>query len=289
MESEHYGMACMEIWGGNQIANKRVRTPGLEINVVSRPLEGAGGDVHYVSLCGGGLTTRILLADIAGHGNRVADLALQLGKLIRRYINVKDQSRLFARLNEQMTSWSTNGLFATSLVATYLADRRELTLSNAGHPRPLLFNARTSTWKLLTSHVIDDGRVEDLPLGILGETVYTLREIDLSPGDRVVFYTDALLDAHDDKGQALGEAGVLQAVRRLPVNSGNIASALIDEIFSKAGPNSPADDATVLELRHNGEGPEPPSLPQRLKVYGKFFKVVPTRIPVGSARQSSGI
>ena len=284
MESEHYGMACMEIWGGNQIADKRVRTPGLDINVVSRPLEGAGGDVHYVSLCGGGLTTRILLADIAGHGNQVADLALQLGKLIRRYINVKDQSRLFARLNEQMASWSTNGLFATSLVATYLADRRELTMSNAGHPRPLLFNAQTSTWRLLTSHSMGDGRAEDLPLGVLGETVYTLREIELSPGDRVVFYTDALMDAHDSDGQPLGEKGVLQAVRRLPLHSGNVASALLDEIISKTGPQSPADDATVLELRHSGDGPEPPSLKQRLKIYGKFFKVLPTRIPVGSAR-----
>ena len=284
MEAEHYGMQCMEIWGGNRIADNRVRTPGLEINVVSRPLDGAGGDVHYVSLCGGGITTRILLADIAGHGNRVADLAQDLGKLIRRYINVKDQSRLFDRLNKQMTSWSTNGLFATSLVATYLADRRELSLSNAGHPRPLLYRARTMTWSLMTSHSIDvdDATAADLPLGVLGETVYTLREIQLAPGDRVIFYTDALIDAHDASGEALGERGVLAAVRRLQPDAPNIATALLDEIFSKVGPHSPADDATILELRHSGDGPEPPSLAERLKVYGKFFKVLPTPIPTAS-------
>src|SRR5579883_2297901 len=119
-----YGMHCMEIWGGNRPANNAIATPGLDVHVISRPLDGAGGDVHYVSLCGGGLVTRILLADVSGHGTPVAELAGDLRKLIRRFINTKSQTRLVARLNDQMQSWALNGLFATSLVATYLADKK---------------------------------------------------------------------------------------------------------------------------------------------------------------------
>src|SRR5277367_766980 len=134
-----YGMHCMEIWGDNRPADKIIRTPGLVLHVISKPLDGAGGDVHYVSVCGGGMVTRILLADVSGHGASVAELAGDLRKLIRKYINTKSQARLVSRLNNRFEQSSSNGLFATSMVATYLANTRQLTLSNAGHPRPLLF------------------------------------------------------------------------------------------------------------------------------------------------------
>ena len=63
-----------------------VSTPGLDLWVWSRPYQQAagGGDVHYVSLCGGGLITRLILADVSGHGDSVAELATSLRDLMRR-------------------------------------------------------------------------------------------------------------------------------------------------------------------------------------------------------------
>jgi hypothetical protein len=58
--SGDHRMRCMEIWGGSSAADRDVSTPGLDAWVYSKPYEGAadGGDVHYVSLCGGGIVTR---------------------------------------------------------------------------------------------------------------------------------------------------------------------------------------------------------------------------------------
>src|SRR5271157_5128159 len=84
-----HAMHCMEIWGGNQAVESAVSTPGLDVWVYSRPYQGEarGGDVHYVSLCGGGIVTRIIIADVSGHGESVAGFSGTLRTLMRRNIN----------------------------------------------------------------------------------------------------------------------------------------------------------------------------------------------------------
>lgn len=252
-----HGMHCMEISGGNRAEDSTNRTPGLDIRVISRPLDGAGGDVHYVSLCSHGLITRVLLADVCGHGVPVAELAGDLRKLIRTYINTTSQTRLVSRLNDQWAARSLYGLFATSIVATYLAKTRRLTLSNAGHPRPLLFRSRTRTWRLLDGKPAGTGNLSDLPLGIHKGTVYTQNSIDLGVGDRVVLYTDLLIETLDRGGAPLGEEGLLKAVRRIPWNSQAVSPILLEEILSNTSPDSPKDDVTILELCHIDTDREP--------------------------------
>jgi len=54
--------------------------PGLDAWVSSQP-EGhavAGGDVYYFSSCASGRITRILLADVSGHGELIARTAAGL-------------------------------------------------------------------------------------------------------------------------------------------------------------------------------------------------------------------
>src|SRR5262249_54083644 len=104
----------MEIWGGNQAADTSVSTPGLDLWVYSRPHEQArgGGDVHYVSLCGGGVIPRLILADVSGHGASVADMARSLRDLMRKNINRKSQPRLVRNLNRQFTDLAKFRRFA---------------------------------------------------------------------------------------------------------------------------------------------------------------------------------
>ena len=77
MPSDTRHMQCMEIWGGNQMVDNHVVMPGLDAWVYSRPYgqAAAGGDVHYVSSCATGRITRLLIADVSGHGSQVAQTA----------------------------------------------------------------------------------------------------------------------------------------------------------------------------------------------------------------------
>ena len=78
--SDPQNLHCMEIWGGIEPVESAVKTPGLDLWVYSRPFEGdeQGGDVHFVTLCGGGVITRIVVADVSGHGSTVAEFSSTL-------------------------------------------------------------------------------------------------------------------------------------------------------------------------------------------------------------------
>src|SRR4051794_20865363 len=81
-----YVMRCMELRGGNEAVEAALSTPGLEVWVSSRPYgeHPGGGDVHYVSLCGGGEITRLIVADVSGHGEAVAETSAALRVFMRR-------------------------------------------------------------------------------------------------------------------------------------------------------------------------------------------------------------
>src|SRR5258708_24104400 len=85
-------MSCMEVWGGSQLTTRRVEMGGLDAWVYSKPFGEAqrGGDVYYASSCATGRITRLLLADVSGHGTSVASTAANLRTLMRRVVKRLD-------------------------------------------------------------------------------------------------------------------------------------------------------------------------------------------------------
>jgi len=73
-------MQCMEVWGGSQLTSRGVEFGGLDAWVYSKPFgkAHAGGDIYYASSCATGRISRLLLADVAGHGQTVAATAADL-------------------------------------------------------------------------------------------------------------------------------------------------------------------------------------------------------------------
>src|SRR5829696_8466860 len=114
-------MQCMEVWGGNQTADSAVVMAGLDAWVYSKPFEGApaGGDVYYVSSCATGRITRLLVADVSGHGAAVCDVAGQLRGLMRQHVNRIDASSFVRSMNQQFAQLATSSCFATAVVATF--------------------------------------------------------------------------------------------------------------------------------------------------------------------------
>jgi sigma-B regulation protein RsbU (phosphoserine phosphatase) len=265
-------LQCMEIWGGNRSIYRTVTTPGLDIAIFSRPFEDAtgGGDVHYVSLCGGGKITRLILADISGHGASVNDLAKSLRLLMRKYINRVDQTRLIRSLNREFTQLAKLSRFATAVVATYVTSGDTLTICNAGHPRPLYWRAATASWSVLSHDGPESADLKDLPLGILEETDYSQFELPLGRGDLVLLYTDALTEAEGPYGRLLGESGLLELVRGLdPYAPASFPAALISALRSYTLDRPAGDDLSFLLLHHNAGPARPPGFVETWNVYAK--------------------
>src|ERR1700709_605537 len=121
MPTDSQYMQCMEVWGGNQLVDSGVVMAGLDAWVFSRPHghSANGGDVYYVSSCATGRITRLLVADVSGHGSAVGGIAGSLRGLMRKYVNYIDQTRFVREMNTQFSAMADFGGFATALVTTF--------------------------------------------------------------------------------------------------------------------------------------------------------------------------
>jgi phosphoserine phosphatase RsbU/P len=270
-----HAMRCMEIWGGNRAVLEAISTPGLDIWVFSEPYraDAQGGDVHYVSLCGGGIITRLIVADVSGHGEAVAEFSDALRTLMRRNINNKSQKRLVDSLNRQFTELAQLERFATAVVATYLATTDHLSVCNAAHPRPIWYRSSSRTWSILTREADASGSLAmNLPLGVDEDSTYDQFTVPLGRGDIVVFYTDALTEAMTPSGTMLGEEGLLTIARNLDAGQPvGVGPALVEAIRGHREGIAAEDDVTLLVLHHNGGPPRKPGIVEKLDIYAKVF------------------
>ena len=253
-------MQCMEVWGGNQCVDSSCTMAGLDAWVYSRAYADAtaGGDVYYVSSCATGRITRLLVADVSGHGSAVHEVAVGLRTLMHRFVNYIDQTRFVQAMNGQFTELSKSGNFATALVTTFFAPTNRLTLCNAGHPPPLLFEPAESRWRYLEHAERQNTSPTNLPFGIdVGN--YEQFDVDLQLGDLVLCYTDALPESHDADGQMLGQDGLLRVLNGLEVaDPATFVPRLLAGIAALNPANLTNDDVTVLLFRPNGSAPTTP-------------------------------
>ena len=249
-------MPCMEVWGGSQLTARGVVFGGLDAWVYSKPHGKAqrGGDVYYASSCAAGRISRLLLADVSGHGTSVAAIAADLRLLMRRFVNRWDQKEFVRLLNEQFSALSTKGTYASAIVSTFFASTRRLVLCNAGHPRPILYRVSQKEWSLMGHE--DPPHLHgplNLPLGLMSITEYEHFDVELEPGDCVLTYTDALIESSDADGEMLGEEGVLRILKLLgDVKPEKLIDALLGEIAERYPENLSNDDVTLLIVRANG-------------------------------------
>jgi phosphoserine phosphatase RsbU/P len=241
-----HGMTCMEIHGGNVAVRREVAAPGLHGWIDSAPYQqaAAGGDVYYLSNCATGRITRLLLADVSGHGAAVAGTADRLRLLMRRYVNHVSQGGFVSALNAEFAAVSRAGGFATAVAVSYFAPTRTMTFSNAGHPAPLV--RLGGSWQALEPNAghADAG---DLPLGLLDDGDYAEQEVALQPGDLALLYSDAWMEARDASGAQLGVAGLLAAVQALaPASPRAMGDALRQRIAALHPENLLDDDATLV-------------------------------------------
>jgi len=276
-DSSPQHMQCMEVWGGSQLTSSGVELGGLDVWVYSKPFGQAqrGGDVYYVSSCATGRISRLLLADVSGHGQSVASTAADLRTLMRRFVNRLDQKEFVRLLNEQFTTLSRQGSFATAVVTTFFAPTRRLSLCNAGHPHPLLFRARDARWSLLgrQDHPEKKG-LRNIPLGLFQVADYEQLDLELDPGDCIISYTDAFIESCDADGEMLGEEGLLRIVNLLgDVPAEKLIPSLLQEITERFPENLSADDVTLLIVRANG-GSLNFSFREKFDALGRFLKAL---------------
>jgi sigma-B regulation protein RsbU (phosphoserine phosphatase) len=246
-----YRFACLELRGGNHLATYSAELPGLAGWVSCNPLHPSprGGDLYFLSSCSHGVIARVVLADVAGHGETVSAAAARLRDALRQHIDDWDQSMLIRQLNDTFLKSVEKSRFATAFLASFYSDSGELLFTNAGHMPPLWYRTATREWNLLSDSTPLGKETVDLPLGLIAGTSYRQTAVQLEPRDLVLLYTDGVSESHDESGAQLGVERLLSIARNLPTESAEAAGKeLLAAVARFRGGTPAADDETVVAL-----------------------------------------
>ena len=222
-------LVCSEVWGGNRPIQNPIELPGLRGHLYSKPCDGGrGGDVHYLSVCGSGLLSRVCVADVAGHGETIAKVSGEIHGLLRRYMNQPDQRRVLGDLNRRLEQ-SDSPAMTTAAALTYYPPNRSLSISYAGHPPAWVYRAATGRWNQLVIRATSAGLV-DMPLAVSPETTYSRHQERVALGDRLLLITDGILEAPAPGGELYGEERLSKV---LNANTGDSPVRMVDRIRSE--------------------------------------------------------
>jgi sigma-B regulation protein RsbU (phosphoserine phosphatase) len=201
-DGESVGLVCNEIWGGNRTFHGPIELPGFRGVLFSQPCTGArGGDVHYLSVCGSGLISRACLADVTGHGERVAAVSQVMHDLLRRSVNRMDERKVLRRLNLHLSRLDDRS-FTTAAALTYLPPTRRLSISYAGHEPAWYYETSSQRWSQLEP--ARQRGLFDIVLAVDPRTRYTRCVRRVAIGDRLLMITDGVLEAPNEAGELFG-------------------------------------------------------------------------------------
>jgi phosphoserine phosphatase RsbU/P len=244
-------LACLELRGGNHLTTYSAELPGLAGWVWCHPLRPSprGGDLYYLSACSQGVIARVVIADVAGHGEAVSAAAVRLHDALRQHVDQWDQSTLIRQLNDNFLQGAQRAQYATAFLASFYADSGELLFTNAGHLPPLWYRTATQEWSLLHDSTPLSKEIVDLPLGLIAGTAYSQTAVQLETGDLLLLYTDGISESCDESGEQLGLERLLSIARNLPTESAVAAGKeLLAAVARFRGTVPAADDETVIAL-----------------------------------------
>jgi phosphoserine phosphatase RsbU/P len=219
---------------------------GLDYSGRCRTALGVGGDYYdFLSLPDGKLG--VALGDVSGKGIAAALTMASLQASLRADAMRAgdDLAGLIARVNKMVYDASSEDRYATLFYAQFDPASRRLTYVNAGHCPPILLRSAAAGRSI--EHLdIAGGTV----VGLVPDVPYEQAQVDLTPGDLLVIYTDGFSEAMSPQLEEWSEKRLLDAVKSC---DGLLAKDAISRImqaadaFAAGAPQS--DDMTLVILR----------------------------------------
>ncbi len=223
--------------------------PGTDIAFLTHSANTVSGDYYDVFLRpappGQPGTERLLLvvADVAGKSVPAALLMATFHASLRTLAgNPMPLVELVSDVNRYMCAHSLGGLrFTTAFLGELDTTTGILNYVNAGHNHPVLVRSSGEIERLETG---------GLPLGVSDKALYQSGESLLGVGDRVIIFTDGVVEAQNAKEEEYGEARLLELLESpLEERSAELLARLMASLDSFVGTAARYDDTTLLIVR----------------------------------------
>jgi sigma-B regulation protein RsbU (phosphoserine phosphatase) len=211
-----------------------------EFAVSFLPARTIGGDLYdfleYTSD-----QTAIVLGDVSGKAAPAALFAALVSGIMRSAAQQKlAPAAMLATLNDALQERRLDSQYVVMLFALWNDENQTLQVANSGAVQPVFCRSGESVTV----------KAEGFPLGMFPNATYEEFNVATQPGDAVVFVSDGILDAENEKGEMYGEdrlASLLCASRDLPAQ--HIAAAILSDVTQFQGAQDRFDDETIIVLR----------------------------------------
>ena len=161
----------------------------------------------------------VLIGDAVGHGVGPALLTamiFSMTNVVRDMIDdgvsplLKSPDLLLTHFNRVIWGGLGGSMSTTLLVAMFDFEKQEVAISSAGHPFPILIPAEKNDVRLVQGERVRPFltlTIPGNPLGLYDEVEYRVKKQELRKGDKVVFYTDGLIECASPDGKSFGMNG----------------------------------------------------------------------------------
>ncbi len=203
------------------------------------PARTIGGDLYDFVAYGPGRTA-IVLGDVSGKAAPAALFAALVSGVMRSAAQQQPSpAQMLALLNNSLQERKLDSQYVTMLFALWNDDDRTLQVANSGAVQPILCRSGQS----LTVPA------EGFPLGMFSDVAYDEHSVTAQPGDAIVFVSDGILDAENEREEMFGEE---RLAATLCAHGGQTAQETADAIFADVsrfqGAQERFDDETIIVL-----------------------------------------
>jgi sigma-B regulation protein RsbU (phosphoserine phosphatase) len=221
--------------------------PGYEFFSYYESAFEIGGDYYdFIPLAGQRMA--VLLGDVAGKGVMAALLMAKLSADARFCILTEpDAAAAIAKLNALMMQSGIADRFVTLLATILDPATHTVTLVNAGHPPPLLYQRATRTVGAAIGN-----EVGGLPLGVMEGFEYTSCQVSLEPGDSILAFTDGVTEAMDLQDLQLQTEGVYAAVQGESYSPRALGDQVVKVVKQFSAGRSQHDDIALVGFGRTG-------------------------------------
>lgn len=181
----------------------------------------------------------IIITDVSGHGVSSAFITAMFKTAFYHF--AKDDcspASTLSKLNKEFCATLHTEHYLTAFYAVFDTMEMKCIYCNAGHPGQLLICESGDIIELTTMGFF---------IGMFEGTEYEEKVIDLNPGDRIIYFTDGIIEIENDSGEQFGKDNLKKIfLENREMDISNISNLVIQELMMYMASETFQDDITLL-------------------------------------------
>jgi hypothetical protein len=212
---------------------------GMTVSSHYRAATEIGGD-YFDFLELGNERIGVAFGDVAGHGlTSGIVMAMAKAALLVQVMHDASPVRVMEVLNDNVMKTAPPRMMMTFFFGILDPARQTLRFSSAGHLDPYLYRVATGKLECLSSW--------GFPLGVKRREPFRELTVQFQPGDRLVLYSDGLIEAVDDRGEPFGFDRFERVLEGTASQSAEeIKKAVLSSVKKFTNNRPPEDDQTLV-------------------------------------------